>query len=151
MYSQPSLGAFHNIALALSQTYRLETLQLDPEGKLVIGNIPPLFLRVPRDAEEGSGPADGEQYSAAVSRTHRVEVHFKIAEDPEEEKWVEEHGDGLYEVEIYGEILLHAMTFARLDLTIQQYLPQSCRSLRLPTESVSERMCIRRDPVRLLR
>ncbi|KAN0065311.1 hypothetical protein ACQY0O_001147 [Thecaphora frezii] len=101
LYSQDPLSAFKDLALATSLPLDLTYLSDASRQDLKVARPPNLTLRAPADAEPGSGPNELQQSASAVSRKHRIMVHIKVADDPEEREWVQSHGEGLYEVELY--------------------------------------------------
>ncbi|EPQ30829.1 uncharacterized protein PFL1_01727 [Pseudozyma flocculosa PF-1] len=102
LYShERSAIAFKDLALSTSLPLDLASLSDASHQDLTVARPPNLVLRAPADAEPGSGPNELRQGCAAVSRKHRIKVHVKVADDPEERDWIKRHGEGLYEVELY--------------------------------------------------
>lgn len=89
LYAKDTLRAYLDLSLSLNQSIEPTTLPISSESQLIPHEIPYKLLETP--VEEHGRP-----------RHPLIKVCVKVAEDPADLKWVETHGEGLYEVEVFG-------------------------------------------------
>lgn len=109
IYSHDTVTAYLDVSLALNQPVQPNTLPITSDFQLVPNEIPHRLLSFPALTKK---PNEDAASDITTSSHHKastggpggkglIRVVVKVAEDPEDRKWIEEHGEGLYEVAIY--------------------------------------------------
>lgn len=106
LYGNDTVTKYLDVSLALHQPIQPNTLPITNDFQLVPNEIPYRLLSTPvsaihkPDANAATNITTSSHHEAL--QTNRfVRVIVKVAEDPEDRRWIEEHGEGLYEVAIY--------------------------------------------------
>ncbi|SAM85863.1 uncharacterized protein UBRO_07213 [Ustilago bromivora] len=106
IYSQDTVTAYLDASLALNQPIQPNTLPITSDFQLVPNEIPHRLISSPAltqkpDADVAADIATSSHYETPAGGKGLIRVVVKVAEDKEDRKWIEEHGEGLYEVAIY--------------------------------------------------
>ncbi|EST09150.1 Glyoxalase-like domain protein [Kalmanozyma brasiliensis GHG001] len=109
LYAKDTVTSYLDVSLALNQPVQPDTLPITTDFQLVPNQIPHRLLSTLSSAHKPDAIAaegittsshhDASAISAGGGKLIRAII--KVAEDPEDEKWVQEHGEGLYEVSVY--------------------------------------------------
>lgn len=108
LYAHDTVTSYLDLSLALNQPIQPDTLPITADFQLVPNEIPYRLLSTPASLAPKPDPNAAE--NVIMSSHHQaiglggrglIRVIVKVAEDPEDRKWVQEHGEGLYEVAIY--------------------------------------------------
>ena len=111
LYAKDTVTAYLDVSLALNQPIEPNTLPITSDFQLVPNEIPHRLLSAPArvhkpDADAAADITTGSHHdssgSGGVGARGMIRVVVKVAEDPEDRRWIEEHGEGLYEVALYG-------------------------------------------------
>ncbi|CDU25036.1 uncharacterized protein SPSC_04870 [Sporisorium scitamineum] len=111
LYAHDTVAAYLDVSLALNQPIQPNTLPITSDFQLVPNEIPFRLLSTPAATHK---PDANAATDITVSSHHEslrttvgglasrlIRVVVKVAEDPDDMWWIEEHGEGLYEVALY--------------------------------------------------
>ncbi|KAJ9474427.1 Glyoxalase-like_dom domain-containing protein [Pseudozyma hubeiensis] len=112
LYAHDTVTRYLDVSLALNQPIQPDTLPITSDFQLVPNEIPYRLLSTPastrkpdanaaKDITTSSHHESARLLAAGGMETRLIRVVVKVAEDPEDRRWIEEHGEGLYEVAIY--------------------------------------------------
>lgn len=112
LYGHDTVTKYLDVSLALNQPIEPNTLPITSDFQLVPNEIPYRLLSTPAaaphkpDANAAADITTSSHHEALQSiagglASRLIRVVVKVAEDPEDRKWIEEHGEGLYEVAVY--------------------------------------------------
>ena len=111
LYAHDTVTAYLDVSLALNQPIQPNTLPITSDFQLVPNEIPYRLLSTPAathkpDANAAPDITTSSHHEALQSATsglasRLIRVVVKVAEDPDDLKWIKEHGEGLYEVALY--------------------------------------------------
>lgn len=105
LYARDTVAAYLDVSLALNQPIDAATLPISSELQLVPNQIPHRLLAAPAPAPKPDttlAKGEGHPHHQAQMPQRFIRVVVKVAEDPQDFAWIERHGEGLYEVAIYG-------------------------------------------------
>ncbi|SPO23934.1 uncharacterized protein UTRI_10141 [Ustilago trichophora] len=104
LYSKDTVTSYLDVSLALNQPIEPNTLPITSDFQLVPNEIPHRLLYSPLSGEKPITDASVDITTAShhtSTKNRGIRVVVKVAEDPEDQKWIKHHGQGLYEVAIY--------------------------------------------------
>ncbi|CBQ69461.1 conserved hypothetical protein [Sporisorium reilianum SRZ2] len=111
LYAHDTVTAYLDVSLALNQPIQPDTLPITSDFQLVPNEIPHRLLSTPAATHKPDASAaanitmsshhESVRTVAGGLASRLIRVVVKVAEDPEDLRWIEEHGEGLYEVALY--------------------------------------------------
>ncbi|TKY88598.1 hypothetical protein EX895_002587 [Sporisorium graminicola] len=111
LYAHDTVTAYLDVSLALNQPIQPDTLPITSDFQLVPNEIPCRLLSTPAATHKPDASAAADitvsshheslRMAAGDLASRLIRVVVKVAEDPEDMKWIKEHGEGLYEVALY--------------------------------------------------
>lgn len=110
LYSHDTVTSYLDVSLALNQPIHANTLPVTSDFQLVPNEVPFRLLTTPtptRKPDANAAPditlsSHHQAHPSALGGKGMIRVVVKVAEDPEDRKWIQAHGEGLYEVAIFG-------------------------------------------------